>query len=180
MRKLFAAVTAATFVVALGAPAFAAEMTVKGQIVDQACYTKDKANTAKDHGAVTDCAAMCANSFEIPLPALNNAISTPLKASLVSSRTAISSPRNASLLPTERADASNVNFPAGKLRFSSVLSISMPTAPVAPTIATCGLRFMKGQNIGVAILGVNEREACRNQAMCCACRRGRVLPSGLV
>jgi len=60
MRKLFAAMTAATFVVALGAPAFAADMTVKGQIVDQACYKKDKANTAKDHGAVTDCATTCA------------------------------------------------------------------------------------------------------------------------
>jgi len=60
MRKLFAAVTAATFVVALGAPAFAKEMTVKGQIVDQSCYMKDKANNVKDHGDKTDCAVMCA------------------------------------------------------------------------------------------------------------------------
>jgi hypothetical protein len=60
MRKLFAAMTAATFVVALGAPAFAADTTVKGQIVDQACYKKDKANTTKDHGAMTDCAVTCA------------------------------------------------------------------------------------------------------------------------
>ena len=43
-----------------------------------------------------------------------------------------------SFLPTERAEASNVNLPTGKLRFSSVFSISMPTAPVAPTTATCG------------------------------------------
>jgi hypothetical protein len=61
MRKLFAALTAAGFVVALGAPAFAKEMTVKGQIVDQSCYLKDKAaNTAKNHGDKEDCATMCA------------------------------------------------------------------------------------------------------------------------
>ena len=60
MRKLFAAVTAAAFVVALGAPAFAKEMTVKGQVVDQGCYTKDKANVGKDHGDKTDSATMCA------------------------------------------------------------------------------------------------------------------------
>jgi len=60
MRKFFAALTAAAFVVALGAPAFAKEMTVKGQIVDQNCYMKDKARTGADHGDVKDCAAMCA------------------------------------------------------------------------------------------------------------------------
>ena len=52
-------------------------------------------------------------------------------------------PLNFSFLPTERAEASNVSLPNGKLRFSSVLIISMPTAPVAPTTATCGLRFIK-------------------------------------
>ena len=60
MRKLSAALTAAAFVMALGAPAFAKEITVKGQIVDQSCYMKDKANAAKDHGDKTDCATMCA------------------------------------------------------------------------------------------------------------------------
>ena len=60
MRKLSAALTAAAFVLALGATAFAKEMTVKGQIVDQSCYMKDKANAAKDHGDKTDCATMCA------------------------------------------------------------------------------------------------------------------------
>src|SRR3989441_6426187 len=60
MRKLSAALTAAAFVVALGAPAFAKEMTIKGQIVDQGCYTKDKANNGKDHGDKTDCATVCA------------------------------------------------------------------------------------------------------------------------
>jgi hypothetical protein len=61
MRKLFAAVTAAAFVVALGAPAFAKEMTVKGKIIDQTCYLKDKATaTTKDHGDMKDCALDCA------------------------------------------------------------------------------------------------------------------------
>jgi hypothetical protein len=60
MRKLSAAFTAAALVVALGAPAFAKEMTVTGQIVDQSCYMKDKANAAKNHGDKEDCATMCA------------------------------------------------------------------------------------------------------------------------
>jgi len=59
MGKVFAGCVVAAFVVTLGAPAFAATETVKGQIVDQTCYTKDKANTGKDHKMpqdVTDCA----------------------------------------------------------------------------------------------------------------------------
>lgn len=65
MRKVYAGLSVAAFVIALGAPAFAKEETVKGQIVDQSCYTKDKANNAgKDHkmpsGDVADCAVMCA------------------------------------------------------------------------------------------------------------------------
>jgi hypothetical protein len=61
---MLAGLTAATFVVALGAPAFAKEETVKGQIVDQTCYLKDKAaNAGKDHkmaGDEKDCAVACA------------------------------------------------------------------------------------------------------------------------
>ena len=57
MRKLFAAVTAAAFVVALGAPAFAKEATIKGELVDQTCYMKDHAKTGEAH---KDCAATCA------------------------------------------------------------------------------------------------------------------------
>ena len=91
-------------------------------------------------------AAMGANSFEMLPPALNSAMSMPLNESFVSSLTAMSVPRNLSFLPTERAEASRVSLPAGKLRFSSVLIISMPTAPVAPTTATCGFRFIKGMD----------------------------------
>jgi hypothetical protein len=64
MRKFYAGLSVAAFVVALAAPAFAKEETVKGQIVDQTCYMKDKANNAgKDHKMpqdVTDCAVSCA------------------------------------------------------------------------------------------------------------------------
>jgi len=70
---------------------------------------------------------MGANSFEMLPPALNNAMSIPAKESLVNSLIAMSSPRNFKVFPTERAEASNVNLPTGKLRFSSVLIISTPT-----------------------------------------------------
>jgi hypothetical protein len=64
MRKVFAGLSVAAFMIALAAPAFAKEETVKGQIVDQSCYLKDKTNNAgKDHKMpqdVTDCAVSCA------------------------------------------------------------------------------------------------------------------------
>ena len=63
MQRVFAGLTAAAFIVVLGAPAFAAVETVKGQVVDQSCYIKDKANTGKDHKMpqdVADCAIACA------------------------------------------------------------------------------------------------------------------------
>jgi hypothetical protein len=67
MRRMFAALTVAAFVVALGAPAFAKEETVKGQIVDVSCYNADKANNAgADHkmpkGDTKDCALACAKA----------------------------------------------------------------------------------------------------------------------
>jgi hypothetical protein len=64
MRNLFAGLTTAALVLALGAPAFAKTETVKGQVVDAACYKMDKSNTGADHkmpkGDQKDCAAMCA------------------------------------------------------------------------------------------------------------------------
>ena len=67
MRKMFAGLMVAPFVVALAAPAFAKTETVKGRIVDVSCYTKDKANNAgKDHkmpkGDTADCATGCAKA----------------------------------------------------------------------------------------------------------------------
>ena len=65
MRKMFVGLTVAAFVVALGAPAFAAEATVKGQVVDMSCYNADKSNTGVDHKMPkgdTDCAIACAKA----------------------------------------------------------------------------------------------------------------------
>ena len=63
MRRMLAALTAAAFIIALRAPAFAKEETVKGQIVDQTCYLKEKAaNPGKDviAGEDKECAIECA------------------------------------------------------------------------------------------------------------------------
>jgi hypothetical protein len=66
MRKMFAGLAAAALVIALGAPAFAKTETVKGQIVDVACYKMDKQNSAVDHkmpkGDTKDCAIGCAKA----------------------------------------------------------------------------------------------------------------------
>jgi len=66
MRKMFAGLTAAAFVIALGAPALAKTETVKGQIVDVTCYKMDKSNTGVDHkmpkGDTKDCAIGCAKA----------------------------------------------------------------------------------------------------------------------
>jgi hypothetical protein len=66
MRKMFAGIMVAAFVIALGAPAFAKTETVKGQIVDETCYTMDKSNTGVDHkmpkGDTKDCAIGCAKA----------------------------------------------------------------------------------------------------------------------
>ncbi len=57
MRKLFAAVSVATFVAAMAAPALAKEETIKGELVDQACYMKDHKNMGEAH---KECAITCA------------------------------------------------------------------------------------------------------------------------
>ena len=66
MRRFFAGLTAAAFVLALGAPAFAKTETVKGQIIDESCYKMDKSNVGKDHkmpkGDTADCAVACAKA----------------------------------------------------------------------------------------------------------------------
>ena len=50
--------------------------------------------------------------------------------------TTISLPRKFMRFPAERADARSLSPPSGKFRCSRHRSISTPTAPVAPTIAT--------------------------------------------
>jgi hypothetical protein len=64
MNRCLACIAAAAFVMALSAPAFAKTETIRGKIIDQACYTKDKANNAGiDHkmpADTKDCAIACA------------------------------------------------------------------------------------------------------------------------
>ena len=57
MRRIPAGLTAAAFVVSLGAPVFAKTETVKGELVDQSCYMKDKKNVGASH---KECADTCA------------------------------------------------------------------------------------------------------------------------
>jgi hypothetical protein len=75
MRRTFAGVAIAAFVVALSAPAFAATETVKGQVVDMGCYKADKSNTGVDHkmpkGDTKDCATACAKAGQ-PLALLTS------------------------------------------------------------------------------------------------------------
>jgi hypothetical protein len=75
MKQIFAGLMALAFVVLLAAPAFAATETVKGRIVDQNCYMKDKTNNAGvDHKMPADvagCAVGCAKKGQ-PLALLTS------------------------------------------------------------------------------------------------------------
>ena len=66
MHKLFAGIIAAACVIGLSGTAFAKTETIKGQIVDSACYKMDKTNTGADHkmskGPAKDCAVQCAKN----------------------------------------------------------------------------------------------------------------------
>jgi hypothetical protein len=66
MRQVLAGLAAGVFVVALSAPAFAATETVRGQVIDEDCYSKDKANNkGNDHKMPADtanCAVGCAKT----------------------------------------------------------------------------------------------------------------------
>jgi hypothetical protein len=76
-------------------------------------------------------------------PAENSASSAPRSASSDSASTGTLSPWNGSRLPALRGEARSRSVRTGKLRFSSTFKNSAPTAPVAPTIATClGLALM--------------------------------------
>jgi hypothetical protein len=64
MRRLLLAAIAVLVVAVFGAPAFAKVETVKGQLIDQACYKMNKANVGEKHqmrnGPMDDCATECA------------------------------------------------------------------------------------------------------------------------
>lgn len=66
MKTLLTIVSTAAVAVALAVPAFAKTETVKGQIIDGACYKMDKSNVGLDHkmpkGDTKDCAAICAKA----------------------------------------------------------------------------------------------------------------------
>ena len=66
MKTLFAVLSTAALVAAIAVPTFAKTETVKGQIIDGACYKMDKANVAVDHkmpkGGTKDCALICAKA----------------------------------------------------------------------------------------------------------------------
>ena len=75
MRKMFTALSFTAFAFALSVPAFAAEATVTGKIVDMGCYKADKSNTGVDHkmpkGDTKDCAIACAKAGQ-PLALLTS------------------------------------------------------------------------------------------------------------
>jgi hypothetical protein len=57
MHRISAGLTGAAFIALLAAPAFAGTETVRGELVDQACYLKDKKNAGAAH---KECADTCA------------------------------------------------------------------------------------------------------------------------
>jgi hypothetical protein len=57
MRRMFSALIASAFVAVIAAPVFAADATLTGELVDRACYLKDKKNMGADH---KDCGTTCA------------------------------------------------------------------------------------------------------------------------
>jgi hypothetical protein len=58
MRTLLAGVSAMAVLAALSVPALAAPVTVKGELVDQNCFTKSASNRGDAHAQCTkDCAA---------------------------------------------------------------------------------------------------------------------------
>ena len=61
MRNFMAVVMGAAFIMTLSAPAFAKVETVRGILVDSACYSKDKTLTTNAHkGMGETCAQDCA------------------------------------------------------------------------------------------------------------------------
>ena len=78
------------------------------------------------------------NSLETLAPADTKANLTPLKSSpWRSCRTLYGLPLQKYSLPSLRSEPKSVSSSKGKLRSSTTLSNSCPTAPLAPTIAIC-------------------------------------------
>ena len=75
-------------------------------------------------------------ALEVLPPAEASTISTPLNASAVVASTVKVSPPKVQVWPADRAEASNFSSAIGNCRSSSNCSSSVPTAPVAPKMAT--------------------------------------------
>ncbi|CAB4832811.1 unannotated protein [freshwater metagenome] len=88
-------------------------------------------------------AAIGAHSAEISSGTSNIATSMPSKASGDSATTVSSWPRHISFFPALRAEAIKRISPHTSLRSDKILSMTVPTAPVAPTTANDG--FFIGQ-----------------------------------
>ena len=80
--------------------------------------------------------AFFAHTFDVDPPADASTKSTFLNESFVTASTCKLCSLNFKVLPTELGDASSLNSATGKFRVSSNSSNSVPTAPVAPNIAT--------------------------------------------
>ncbi len=83
-------------------------------------------------------AAIGAHSAETSSGTSNIATSTPSNTSGASAWTSTSSPRTGSLRPAERAEATSRISPQTFCRVDRIWRITVPTAPVAPTMASEG------------------------------------------
>ncbi len=83
-------------------------------------------------------AATGAHCLETSSGTSNMAMSTPSKTSGVSASTSTSPPRSRSLRPADRVEAISRISPQISGRSPSSESITVPTAPVAPTTASVG------------------------------------------
>ena len=66
MKTMLAVLSTAALVVVFAAPTIAKTATVKGQLIDGACYKMDTSNVGLDHkmpkGETKDCAIICAKA----------------------------------------------------------------------------------------------------------------------
>jgi hypothetical protein len=85
--------------------------------------------------------AIGAHSADTSSGTSNMATSTPANAFSDSATTVTSWPRTRSFLPADRGDAMSRISPQASSRIDRIVSITVPTAPVAPTTARVGLRF---------------------------------------
>ena len=77
-----------------------------------------------------------AHSKEVSPPAENNAISGFIETAVAKFITANSFPLNGIIFPTDFSEATGINSVIGKFRSANTFNSTLPTIPVAPTIAT--------------------------------------------